>query len=198
MKKLFLTLALMVALTGCGQNTAKEEKPAEEPAVETEAQTDQGQEETSEEKGAEESEFIAGIDKDLVTDGELEVAKTIDQEFSENFIMFFNPESFQFTLKQKNEEGYNLVADEVKAHTYGEDADKTDWEGFVESLATAAKAEGEDTRQPVALVLNPFYAKSALLVVKDGEVLYDFATEEPKGDAGSEGMALEDVQELVK
>ena len=193
MKKLFLTLALMLVLTSCNQEAAKEEKPAEENAVVAENQDNKEAEGT-------ESEFIAGLDKTMITEGELEVAKAIDGEFIDNFIIFFNAETFEFTLKQRNDTDYNLVADEVKAHAYGEDADKTDWNAFVESLLAASKAyEGkEDTRQPIIKVLNPFYAKSALVLVKDGEVLYDFATEEPKGDAGSEGMALEDAAELVK
>lgn len=197
MKKLFLTLALMLVLTSCNQEAAKEEKPAEENAVVAENQ--EGAEAKEEEKGLE-SEFIAGIDKALISEGELEMAKEIDGEFIGNFIIFFNTETCEFTLKQRNDTDYNLVADEVKAHTYGEDADKTEWNALVESLVAASKSyEGkEDTRQPIIKVLNPFYAKSALVVVKDGEVLYDFATEEPKGDAGSEGMALEDAAELVK
>lgn len=197
MKKLFLTLALMLVLTSCNQEAAKEEKPAEENAVVAENQ--EGTEAKEEDKAVE-SEFIAGIDKAMLTDGELELAKEIDGEFIDNFIIFFNTETFEFTLKQRNDTDYNLVADEVKAHTYGEDADKTEWNAFVESLVAASKSyEGkEDTRQPIIKVLNPFYAKSALVLVKDGEVLYDFATEEPKGDAGSEGMALEDAAELVK
>lgn len=197
MKKLFLTLALMLVLTSCNQEAAKEEKPAEENAVVAENQ-DNKEAEAAEE--GTESEFIAGLDKTMITEGELEVAKAIDGEFIDNFIIFFNAETFEFTLKQRNDTDYNLVADEVKAHAYGEDADKTDWNAFVESLVAASKAyEGkEDTRQPIIKVLNPFYAKSALVLVKDGEVLYDFATEEPKGDAGSEGMALEDAAELVK
>lgn len=197
MKKLFLTLALMLVLTSCNQEAAKEEKPAEENAVVVENQ-DNKEAEAAEE--GTESEFIAGLDKTMITEGELEVAKAIDGEFIDNFIIFFNAETFEFTLKQRNDTDYNLVADEVKAHAYGEDADKTDWNAFVESLVAASKAyEGkEDTRQPIIKVLNPFYAKSALVLVKDGEVIYDFATEEPKGDAGSEGMALEDAAELVK
>lgn len=197
MKKLFLTLALMLVLTSCNQEAAKEEKPAEENAVVAENQ-DNKEAEAAEE--GTESEFIAGLDKTMITEGELEVAKAIDGEFIDNFIIFFNAETFEFTLKQRNDTDYNLVADEVKAHAYGEDADKTDWNAFVESLVAASKAyEGkEDTRQPIIKVLNPFYAKSALVLVKDGEVIYDFATEEPKGDAGSEGMALEDAAELVK
>ena len=197
MKKLFLTLALMLVLTSCNQEAAKEEKPAEENAVVAENQDNK--EAQAAEEGTE-SEFIAGLDKTMITEGELEVAKAIDGEFIDNFIIFFNTETFEFTLKQRNDTDYNLVADEVKAHAYGEDADKTDWNAFVESLVAASKAyEGkEDTRQPIIKVLNPFYAKSALVLVKDGEVLYDFATEEPKGDAGSEGMALEDAAELVK
>ncbi len=197
MKKLFLTLALMLVLTSCNQEAAKEEKPAEENAVVAENQ-DNKEAEAAEE--GTESEFIAGLDKTMITEGELEVAKAIDGEFIDNFIIFFNAETFEFTLKQRNDTDYNLVADKVKAHAYGEDADKTDWNAFVESLVAASKAyEGkEDTRQPIIKVLNPFYAKSALVLVKDGEVLYDFATEEPKGDAGSEGMALEDAAELVK
>ena len=197
MKKLFLTLALMLVLTSCNQEAAKEEKPAEENAVVAENQ-DNKEAEAAEE--GTESEFIAVLDKTMITEGELEVAKAIDGEFIDNFIIFFNAETFEFTLKQRNDTDYNLVADEVKAHAYGEDADKTDWNAFVESLVAASKAyEGkEDTRQPIIKVLNPFYAKSALVLVKDGEVIYDFATEEPKGDAGSEGMALEDAAELVK
>ena len=197
MKKLFLTLALMLVLTSCNQEAAKEEKPAEEDAVVAENQ--EGIEAETAEEGTE-SEFIAGLDKTMITEGELDLAKEIDGEFFNNFIIFFNAETIEFTLKQRNDTDYNLVADEVKAHTYGEDADKTDWNAFVESLVAASKSyEGkEDTRQPIIKVLNPFYAKSALVLVKDGEVLYDFATEEPKGDAGSEGMALEDAAELVK
>lgn len=187
----------MLVLTSCNQEAAKEEKPAEENAVVVENQ-DNKEAEAAEE--GTESEFIAGLDKTMITEGELEVAKAIDGEFIDNFIIFFNAETFEFTLKQRNDTDYNLVADEVKAHAYGEDADKTDWNAFVESLVAASKAyEGkEDTRQPIIKVLNPFYAKSALVLVKDGEVIYDFATEEPKGDAGSEGMALEDAAELVK
>lgn len=197
MKKLFLTLALMLVLTSCNQEAAKEEKPAEENAVVAENQ--ENKEVEVAEEGTE-SEFIAGLDKSLISEGELEVAKEIDSEFTGNFVIFFNAETCEFTLKQRNDTDYNLVADEVKAHTYGEDADKTDWNAFVESLVAASKTyEGkEDTRQPIIKVLNPFYAKNVLVVVKDGEVLYDFATEEPKGDAGREGMALEDSLDLVK
>ena len=196
MKKLFLTLALMLVLTSCNQEAAKEEKPAEENAVVAENQEGT---EAKEEKGLE-SEFIAGIDKALISEGELEMAKEIDSEFIGNFIIFFNTETCEFTLKQRNDTDYNVVADEVKAHTYGEDADKTQWNALVESLVAASKSyEGkDDTRQPVIKVLNPFYAKNVLVVVKDGEVLYDFATEDPKGDAGREGISLEDSLEFAK
>lgn len=197
MKKLFLTLALMLVLTSCNQEAAKEEKPAEENAVVAENQ--EAKEAKEEEKGLE-SEFIAGIDKALISEGELEMAKEIDGEFIGNFIIFFNTETCEFTLKQRNDTDYNVVADEVKAHTYGEDADKTEWNALVETLVAASKSyEGkDDTRQPVIKVLNPFYAKNVLVVVKDGEVLYDFATEDPKGDAGREGISLEDSLEFAK
>lgn len=187
----------MLVLTSCNQEAAKEEKPAEENAVVAENQ--EAKEAKEEEKGLE-SEFIAGIDKALISEGELEMAKEIDGEFIGNFIIFFNTETCEFTLKQRNDTDYNVVADEVKAHTYGEDADKTEWNALVETLVAASKSyEGkDDTRQPVIKVLNPFYAKNVLVVVKDGEVLYDFATEDPKGDAGREGISLEDSLEFAK
>ncbi|MDO5028138.1 MAG: hypothetical protein Q4E36_02625 [Bacillota bacterium] len=198
MKKLFLTLALMLVLTSCNQSPAKEDPKAnEEVAATTENQEAAAE---TEEKGASESDFMASIDKSLISQGELDLAKEIDSAYVENFIIFLNTDAFEFTLKQRNSEDYNLVADAVKAHTYEESTDLADWDGFVESVVNASKAyEGkEETRQPIIKVLNPFYAKSALLVVKDGQVLYNFAEEAPKGDAGSEGMALDQVEELVK
>lgn len=197
MKKIFYLLTFALLLVGCNNATSNESSDGKDKKEEAAYVFESEDLKVSKDKDGKailegNTDALEKIDQSKLTDGEAAIYVIIDTKYKENFYNFFNSESFQFDLKQITGQ-YDLISNAVKAYSFGEKDFESDWEAFKNELIETSKVyeNFDGARKPIIRVINPYNANMIVLVVEDGEVLYDFA-QNVFGDAGKEGFNVHD------